>query len=229
MPTTFIDLTNTLLRRVNEVEINPSDFAGVRGIQALAKDAVRTSIARINSAEFEWPFNASEHSQTMTVGQEEYSWPQFFKTVEWNSFYIVGDDALNTKASPLKFIERDVWYSKFRKDDLDGGSAGLQKPIYVFPSHGNGYGVSPSPDKPYVVRFRYFLNYAELTASDDQTRVPTTFDHVIIDGALYNLYMFRDNTEAAGIAQQSFLMGLKEMQTLLINKYESVRDTRVAF
>ena len=91
MPSTFISLTNALLRRLNEVEIEEADFASVRGVQALAKDAVRASIAKINSAEFEWPFNSAEHSQTLTVGQEDYSWPQYFKSVEWNSFYIVND------------------------------------------------------------------------------------------------------------------------------------------
>ena len=69
MPSTYIDLTNALLRRLNEVEIEVADFADVRGVQALAKDAVRASIAKINAAEFEWPFNSAEHSQSLTVGE----------------------------------------------------------------------------------------------------------------------------------------------------------------
>ena len=61
MATTFIDLTNKVLRRLNEVEMTSSDFASATGVQALAKDAVRDSIAKINQAEFEWPFNSAEH------------------------------------------------------------------------------------------------------------------------------------------------------------------------
>lgn len=229
MPTTFIDLTNMLLRRLNEVEIQEADFTGVRGVQALAKDAIRASIARINSAEFEWPFNAAQHSETLVAGVEEYSWPTYFKTAEWNSFQIIKNASLGVNTKRLRFIERDYWYNKFRSDDEDAGSSGVSIPEYVFPSHGNGFGVSPSPDKAYTVSYRYFLTYADLQATSDQTRVPTIYDHVIIDGGLYHMYMFRDNPEQANIAMAQFMQGIKEMQTVLINKYESVRDTRVRF
>lgn len=229
MPSTYIDLTNALLRRLNEVEIEVADFADVRGVQALAKDAVRASIAKINAAEFEWPFNSAEHSQSLTVGEEDYSWPQFFKSVEWNSFYIVNDGTNTNTTTSLDFVSRDYYYDRLRNADLDAGTSGLDLPKYVFPSHGNGYGVSPSPNKAYVLRFRYFLNYAELLNYDDQTRVPSTYDHVLIAGAMYHMYLFRDNSEMAGIAQQEFMAGIKEMQTLLLNKYASIEDTRVSY
>lgn len=229
MPSTYIDLTNALLRRLNEVEIEVADFADVRGVQALAKDAVRASIAKINAAEFEWPFNSAEHSQSLTVGEEDYSWPQFFKSVEWNSFYIVNDGTNTNTTTSLDFVSRDYYYDRLRNADLDAGNSGLGLPSYVFPSHGNGYGVTPSPNKAYVLRFRYFLNYAELINYDDQTRVPSTYDHVLIAGAMYHMYLFRDNSEMAGIAQQEFMAGIKEMQTLLLNKYASIEDTRVSY
>jgi hypothetical protein len=229
MPSTYIDLTNALLRRLNEVEIEVADFADVRGVQALAKDAVRASIAKINAAEFEWPFNSAEHSQSLTVGEEDYSWPNFFKSVEWNSFYIVNDGTNTNTTTSLDFVSRDYYYDRLRNADLDAGNSGLDLPKYVFPSHGNGYGVSPSPNKAYVLRFRYFLNYAELINYDDQTRVPSTYDHVLIAGAMYHMYLFRDNSEMAGIAQQEFMSGIKEMQTLLLNKYASIEDTRVSY
>jgi hypothetical protein len=229
MPSTYIDLTNALLRRLNEVEIEVADFADVRGVQALAKDAVRASIAKINAAEFEWPFNSAEHSQALTVGEEDYSWPNFFKSVEWNSFYIVNDGTNTNTTTSLDFVSRDYYYDRLRNADLDAGNSGLDLPKYVFPSHGNGYGVSPSPNKAYVLRFRYFLNYAELLNYDDQTRVPSTYDHVLIAGAMYHMYLFRDNSEMAGIAQQEFMAGIKEMQTLLLNKYASIEDTRVSY
>ena len=79
MPSTYIDLSNKTLRRLNEVEIPVSDFLTVRGVQALVKDAVRAAIAKINQAEFEWPFNAAEFTQTLVAGQSEYTWPTAFK------------------------------------------------------------------------------------------------------------------------------------------------------
>jgi hypothetical protein len=48
----------------------------------------------------------------------------------------------------------------------------------------------------YSVRFRYFLNYSDLTNYNDVSRIPTTFDTLVVDGAMYHLYMFKDNMEA---------------------------------
>ena len=224
---TFIDLTNQLLRRLNEVEIADADFASVRGVQATAKDAIRNSIAKINQAEYEWPFNAAEHTQVLAIGQEEYSWPQYFKTVDWNSFKLEKDDSLGITNTRLKVISRDQYYKELRDQDDDAGSAGSGVPEYIFPAHGNGYGVSPSPDQAYTLKFRYYMNHSDMVAYTDTTRIPATYDNIIIEGALMQMYMFRDNMESAGISAQLFQQGVKEMQGILINQYEAIRDTRV--
>jgi hypothetical protein len=218
-----------VLRRINEVEIAQADFGTVRGVQALVKDAVRAAIAKINQAEFEWPFNASEHTQVLEVGRTEYDWPDYFKIADFNSFQIQKNDSLATGYKTLSAIERDDWYRDYRDTDYEAGSAGRGVPDFVFPSHGTGFGVTPSPDKAYSVRFRYYLNYADLTAYDDVTRIPESFDTVIVDGALYHLYMFKDNLDAANAAFIAFQSGLKDLQTLYINSYQSVRDTRIKF
>lgn len=229
MPSTFIDLCNQTLRRLNEVEIAAADFGNVRGVQALVKDAVKASIRKINQAEFEWPFNAAEETDVLTPGQTEYVWPSQFKVVEWNSFQIQKDDNLAVDFQQLTFIERDEWYRLYRDSDFSAGNAGRGVPNHVFPSHGNGYGVTPSPDKAYTIRFRYFLNTVNLTSATDETRVPSDFDSVIVDGALYHMYMFKDNPESAQISFQAFERGLKDLQTIYINKYQSISDRRVAF
>lgn len=229
MPSTYIDLCNKVLRRLNEVEISTDDFSGVRGVQALVKDAVKAAISKINQAEFEWPFNAAEHVEVLQKGQTEYVWPDYFKVSDWNSFQIQKDDSLNVGYKTLKLIDRDEWYTKHRDADYDAGVSGRGIPEYVFQGHGNGFGISPSPDKNYSIRFRYYMNYADLKAYNDTTRVPTSFDTVIVDGALYHLYMFKDNLEAAQVAFMAFEKGLKDLQTLYINNYEYVRDTRVNY
>ena len=129
----------------------------------------------------------------------------------------------------LSFIERDEWYKNHRDLDDNSGSSGRSVPIYIFPSHGNGYGVSPSPDKAYSLKFRYYLNYSDITNFDDVTRIPDAYDTVLIDGALYHLYMFKDNLESAQAAYVAYEKGIKDLQTLYINNYQSVRDTRIAF
>lgn len=229
MPSTYQNLCNMVLRRINEVEIAQADFGSVRGVQALVKDAVRASVAKINQAEFEWPFNASEHTQVLTAGRTEYDWPDYFKIADFNSFQVQKNDALGVGYKTLTSIERDEWYKSHRDADYEAGSAGRGVPDFVFPSHGTGFGVSPSPDKAYSIRFRYYLNYADLTAYSDVTRIPESFENVIVDGALYHLYMFKDNLEAANAAYMAFQSGVKDLQTLYINSYQSVRDTRIKF
>lgn len=226
MPSTYISLCNQVLRRLNEVEISDSDFANVRGIQALVKDSVKAAVAKINQAEFEWPFNAAEHTQTLVAGQSEYTWPDYYKISDWNSFQLQKNDALDVDYTTLTYMDRDEWYSKHRDEDYKSGTAGKAQPTHVFPGHGNGFGVTPSPDKAYSVRFRYYLNYSDITDFDDVTRIPSSFDTVIVDGALYHLYMFKDNLEAAQAAFIAFERGIKDLQTLYINNYEYIRDTR---
>ena len=229
MPSSYIDLCNKTLRRLNEVEISADDFPTVRGVQALVKDAVKAAIAKVNQAEYGWPFNAAEHTQVLTAGQTEYTWPEYFKVSDWNSFQIQKDDSLAVTYKTLKSIDRDEWYRDYRDDDYEAGSAGRAVPDFVFPSHGNGFGVSPSPDKAYTVRFRYYQNYSDLTAATDVTRIPESFDTVIVDGAIYHLYMFKDNLEAASAAFTAFQQGIKDLQTLYINNYQYISDTRVKF
>jgi|TARA_R110000823_G_C15798097_1_gene486868 hypothetical protein len=229
MPSTYISLCNQVLRRLNEVEIIDGDFGACTGVQALVKDAVKASVAKINQSEFEWPFNAAEETDTLIVGQEEYTWPTFFKVADYNSFQIQADTTLGVSFTTLKFIERDEYYSKYRDTDSASGAVGIAIPQFVFPSHGNGYGVSPSPNKTYSLKFRYFQNHSDITNFDDVTRIPDSYDTVLIDGALYHLYMFKDNIEAAQAAYGAYEKGIKDLQSLYINNYSSIRDTRVSF
>ena len=229
MASNYITLCNQVLRRLNEVEIPEADFPNTRGVQSLVKDAVKAGVAKINQAEFEWPFNAAEFTQTLTAGQTEYAWPNAFKIVDWNSFQLQKNDSLGVGYKSLGYMDRDEWYASHRDADYTAGASGRDIPTKVFPSHGNGFGVTPSPNKAYSVKFRYYLNYTDLTLFSDVTRIPQSFDTVIIDGALYHMYMFKDNMEAAATALGTFQSGLKDLQTLFINNFESIRDTRVAF
>jgi len=43
------------------------------------------------------------------------------------------------------------------------------------------------------------------------------------------MYMFKDNLESAQAAFMAFESGIKNLQTLYINSYEYIRDTRIKF
>lgn len=216
--TTFLELTNRLLRRLNEVEIAEADFAATRGVHAMAKDAINASVELINQAEFTWPFNTSTGSQICVVGQEEYTWPTDFKVVNWNSFLIEKDDALNQNGRTLSFIARDLYLKTMKSDDDASGSDGIDVPSYVFEKHGTGFGISPSPDQAYTVTYEYWINNIAMVLFSDTSTIPSNYDEAIIQGGLYHFYMFRDNSEQAQLAEKRFEAHVGNMKSLLINK-----------
>ena len=88
--TTYISLTNELLRRLNEV---PLDIAGdgfdtVRNVQALAKDAINNAIRNILQTGQEWPFLTTTYVHPLTAGTRQYDFPADFASVDWDTFYI---------------------------------------------------------------------------------------------------------------------------------------------
>lgn len=229
MPSTYMDLTNRLLRRINDVEISQSDFPSVRGIQATAKDCVLDTIREINASRIDWPFNAVEHTETLVVGVEEYAWPTDFTSADWNSFQIQKDDVLNINHKQLTPISREEWYHSFRDLDYDAETAGKAVPSFVFPSHGNGWGVSPSPNELYTIKFRYYKNPTDLSLYDDQATIPSKFDYVIMAGALYHMNLFKENAEGVAIVKKKFEDGINDMTNLYLPNPRYVYDSRVNF
>lgn len=225
MTTNYLTLTNNLLRRLNEVIIEQADFPSARGVQAMAKDVINVAIEQINVQEFEWPFNATMGSQTLTAGTEEYNFPADLKTVKWDSFHLVKDDALGTSGGPLKYIARDIRNRYLKNDDDNAGADGLNAPVYVFEKQGFGFGVSPSPDEAYEVTFEYFLIPTRLVDYDDTSTIPPMYDEAIIQGALYHFYMFRDNTEQALAAKKEFDKWVSRMRSTLMNNYDRIVGT----
>lgn len=229
MGTQYIELVNKVLRRLNEVELTSGTFAGARGLHGATKEAVKDSIRKINAVRWEWPFNAFEHTQTLVVGQEEYAWPNLFKVADWDSFQIQKDNTLNVNHKHLKLINRDEWYELFRDQDQDTEAAGRAIPMYVFESHGTGWGVSPSPDQQYILKFRYYQHPTELVNPTDTTNIPSQFDYVIVFGALYQMAIFKDNTDGANFFKFEFEKGVFDMASILINKLDHIWDGRVNF
>jgi hypothetical protein len=216
MPSTYMGLTNRLLRRLNEVEITESDFPSVIGIQAAAKDSILDTVREINTSKIDWPFNAVEHSQTLQLGVEEYAWPANFSAADWNSFQLQKNDTLNINNKVLKLITREQWYNNLRDQDYDSETEGKNVPEWVFPSHGMGWGVSPSPNEEYPIKFRYYKNPADLELFDDEVTIPSKFDYVIIAGALWHLNLFKENAEAASMSKTAYDKGVDNMTNMFL-------------
>jgi hypothetical protein len=74
---TYVTLVNQLLRRLNEVALDTAGdgFSGVRGVQALAKDAINSSIRRILQDGHEFPFLKTTYTETC-VADTKHLLPQ---------------------------------------------------------------------------------------------------------------------------------------------------------
>ena len=98
-------------------------------------------------------------------------------------------------------------------------------PEFVVRSPDNNYLLYPFPDKSYSVKFDYYTFPADLSAHGDTTSIPDRFAPVIVDGATAFVYQYRGETQQYQLNMQRFEQGIKNMQTLLINKFSYIRST----
>ena len=104
---------------------------------------------------------------------------------------------------------------------FDGG--GVPRNIVRTPD--NNYLLYPYPDKQYTLVFDYFTFPSDLAAHGDTTSIPDRFGPVITDGATAFVYQYRGEMQQYQLNFGRFEQGIKNMQSLLINKYEYVRST----
>lgn len=221
----FLGLVNDVNRRLNEVELNSSNFGGAIGFYSQAKEAVNSSIRLINQQEFEWPFNHNTQEQTLTAGTTRYSFPADTKYIDFDSFRIKQDDTLGNDTQKLGLINYEEYLNRFVDQEYETSTGIRELPRYVFRAPNQVWGVTPNPDKAYVVVFEYYSIPSELSAYTDVPTVPEQFRHIIVDGAMYYAYMFRGDLNSAQLSMEKFNEGLKNMRTIYINRYDYVRST----
>lgn len=86
----YLTLTNQVLAELNEVQLTSSNFvSGAVGIQQTTKDVVNKALRDVYSSELEWPWLHSDKTQATFAGQKEYALPTDYRSVDYDSFYIV--------------------------------------------------------------------------------------------------------------------------------------------
>ena len=85
----YLQLTNAVLAELNEVQLTSSNFASSSGIQTTTKDIINKALRDVYSSELEWPWLHSDKTQVTYAGQKEYSLPTDFRSVDFESFYLV--------------------------------------------------------------------------------------------------------------------------------------------
>ena len=257
MATTYLDLSNEVLRELNEVVLTSGTFASATGIQAFVKDAINKSLFDIANAEPELPFFSAGVSGgtdpfygNVTVptvaGQRWYtlkdgssSITSDYSAVDWDDFYIttinVSGESAPFVSQGLRFLTLADWKQYHRDaenaDDAKGSDASHGEPIYVYrsPDH-RKFGLSPIPDKVYNVHFYAFEKPTALSAFSDVITMPDQYKNVLTAKARYYVHQFKDNLQQAAFALEDYKKGMKQMKSNLINpqpKYMS--DDRTYF
>ena len=222
---TFLNLTNELLRRLNEVQIDQADFPNVKNVQALAKDAINSSIRQMLQDAQEWPFTLVTYEQTLAAGTNTYSFPADYSKADWDTFYIKQLTSENNTPKKLNLITYDQYLTYYRSVEDLSGETGRTDPDYVYMTQDTKFGVTPVPDASYVIEYRYWKYPADLIAFDDTAVIPDRFKHVVIDGAMMYMMLFRSNEQSATMHSQKFEDGIKMMRRLVVDQSVNVIST----
>ena len=100
-------------------------------------------------------------------------------------------------------------------------------PQYIVRTLDNNYLLYPFPDKQYTLTFDYFTFPSDLSAHSDTTTIPDRFAPVIVDGATAYAYQYRGELNQYQLNFERFNQGIKNMQSLVINKYDYIRSTKI--
>ena len=98
-------------------------------------------------------------------------------------------------------------------------------PSHIVRTLDNNFILYPFPNRGYTLKFDYFTFPSDLSAHDDTTTIPDRFAPVIVDGATAYSYQYRGEIEQYQLNFARFEQGIKNIQTLLVNKYDYVRST----
>jgi hypothetical protein len=295
MALTYLELTNDVLTRMNEVVLTSANFTDARGVQVQAKNAINEAIRHINQKEFAYPFNHASNSSTVVPGVVRYTIPTGTKYIDYNTARIKKNSDVSSSGVNLKKLNYNEYISKEfanQEDDiksttLDGthtnsvttltlvSSTGFATegtvfvgseeitytavsgntltgctrgansttaaayssgvvvtqfdngglPQYIVRTLDNNYLLYPFPDKEYTLLYDYFTFPDDLSAHGDTTTIPDRFKPVITDGATAFLYQYRGEMQQYQINFERFEDGIKNIQSLLINKFDYIRST----
>ena len=255
MATTYLTLTNEVLRELNEVQLTSANFASAVGIQAFVKESINKSLNDIANEEPQLPFFATATSggtdpfygnvtvasvagtrwYTLKAGSSSITTD--YSSVDWDDFYAttigVSGETAPYVSKGLKFVTLTDWKRYLRNaenaDDADTQNYG--EPRYVIRSPDNRkFGLSPIPDKVYNVHFYAYSAPTALGAHGDAIVLPDQYSSVITARTRYYVHQFKENIQQAAFAMDDYKKGMRSMKSNLINPQpKSMTDDRTYF
>jgi hypothetical protein len=242
MATTYLDLTNEVLRELNEVPLTAANFGNATGIQKFVKDTVNKSIFDIANQEPQLPFFSAGVSGStdpfygnVTVasvaGQRWYtlkadssSITTDYASIDWDDFYVttinVSGETAPYVSKGLKFLTLDDWKRYYRdsENEDDANSQNYGEPKFVIKSpDSRKFGLSPIPDKVYNIHFYAFVRPTALSAYDDTMVLPEQYSNIVTARMRYYVWQFKESPQQASFALDDYKKGLKYMKSNLMN------------
>jgi len=215
----YLSLSNEVCRRLNETELTSSNFASASGFYAQIKDSINSAIRDINQKHFNWPFNHNTDDIVLTAGELRYPLPENAKYTDFDTVRLARDTAVVIgSAKHLTQMSYDEYVDRYIDQEYETDTTKGSAPEHIVRSQDGDIIVVPMPDKAYTIEYEFFMFPADLETYDDVPTIPFRFKHVVVDGAMYHAYMFRDNLESASLSLRKFEEGMKHMRTLLVNE-----------
>tara|TARA_B100001059_G_scaffold138934_1_gene139091 strand:+ start:110 stop:877 length:768 start_codon:yes stop_codon:yes gene_type:complete len=255
MATTYLDITNEVLRELNEVPLTSSTFGSAKGLQAFVKDTVNKAIFDIANEEPQLPFFAAGLSGTSdpfygnvtvatTAGTRWYvlksgssSITTDYASIDWDDFYLttigVSGESAPYVSQGLKFLNNADWKRYYRDSENadDADTQGYGEPRHVIKSPDNRkFGLSPIPDKVYNVHFYAYVKPTALSAHGDTVVLPEQYTNVITSRVRYYVWQFKESPQQAAFALDDYKKAMKRMKSNLINPTpRAMTDDRTYF
>ncbi len=124
----------------------------------------------------------------------------------------------------LPYMDYDYWRQAYLMTDLNISPLSRGMPLFVFKPQVEGQiGLTPVPDKIYVITFEYWLDADDLSAITDTTLLPDRFEQILIDGASKYCYDFREDPQMSVLYEKRFNAGITRMRIELINRNNSMK------
>jgi hypothetical protein len=242
MATTYLELTNEVLRELNEIPLTSANFTSAVGLQQFVKDSINKSIFDIANEEPQLPFLAvGESGETdpfygnVTVasvaGTRWYelkasssSLKDDYASIDWDDFYLttinVSGETAPFVSKGLGFLSLADWKRYYRDsenvDDADAQSYGEPSRVIKSPD-GRKFGLSPIPDKVYNIHFYAFDKPTKLSAHGDTVVFPEQYTNIITARTRYYIWQFKESPQQAAFAMDDYKKAMRTMKSNLIN------------
>lgn len=242
MATTYLELTNEVLRELNEIPLTSANFTSAVGLQQFVKDSINKSIFDIANEEPQLPFLAvGESGETdpfygnVTVasvaGTRWYelkasssSLKDDYASIDWDDFYLttinVSGETAPFVSKGLGFLSLADWKRYYRDsenvDDADAQSYGEPSRVIKSPD-GRKFGLSPIPDKVYNIHFYAFDKPTKLSAHGDTVVFPEQYTNIITARARYYVWQFKESPQQAAFAMDDYKKAMRTMKSNLVN------------